>query len=124
MWKGLLIVAASGALGAVARWLLQRWVDGFGPVSGVPLGVLAANVLGCAAFGYIFGVGESRDWLTEGWRLALFTGFLGSFTTFSTFSWQTLELLRSGQGLLALTYVLVSIGAGLFAVWGGLLLAR
>lgn len=127
MWKTLLPLAAGGSLGAVARWALQRWIDERAPVaaaSAFPWGVLVVNVSGCLVFGWLFGRFEGRPWATEAIRLAVFTGFLGSFTTFSTFGWNTLELLRAGQAALAFGNVAASLLLGLGAVWAGFALGR
>jgi len=128
MVKTLLPLVIGGSLGAVARWGLQRWVDGRIPAgaaaSPFPWGILAVNVLGCFLFGWLFSRLEGRSWAPEPLRLAIFTGFLGSFTTFSTFGWNTLELLRGGQAALALGNVAASVILGLAAVWAGFSVGR
>ncbi len=114
-----------GSLGAVSRWGVQHWVDGrFGAGTPFPWGILVVNLAGCFLFGWLFGILENRTWGSEAMRLAIFTGFLGSFTTFSTFGWNTLELLRNGAIILALANVGASVILGLVAVWLGLLLGR
>lgn len=125
MLKILAPLVIGGSLGAVSRWGVQQWVDGrFGTGSPFPWGILVVNLAGCFLFGWLFGFLENRTWGTEAMRLAIFTGYLGSFTTFSTFSWNTLELLRSGAIGLALANVGASVILGLFAVWLGMLLGR
>jgi len=125
MIKFLLPLALGGSLGAVARWLVQQAVDQRWPAAGpFPLGILVVNGIGCFAFGLLFGWMDGRAWAGESLRLAIFTGFLGSFTTFATFGWNTLELLRQGQMLLAGANVLGSVALGLVAVWGGYSLVR
>lgn len=125
MLKSLAPLVVGGSLGAVARWGLHRWIDGRVLAdSPFPWGILLVNVLGCFLFGWLFALMEARDWATEALRLALFTGFLGSFTTFSTFGWNTLELLRGGQAALAFGNVAASVVLGIAAVWAGFLLGR
>jgi len=125
MLKSLAPLVLGGSLGAVARWGLHRWVDGrILPDSPFPWGLLLVNVLGCFLFGWLFALLEARAWATEALRLALFTGFLGSFTTFSTFGWNTLELLRGGQAALALGNVAASVVLGIAAGWVGFMLGR
>ncbi len=118
-------LVVGGSLGAITRWGLQQWVDGrFAASSTFPWGILVVNVGGCFLFGWLFALVDGKAWCSEAFRLALFTGFLGSFTTFSTFSWNTLELLRSGAYAMALGNVVASLLLGLIAVWGGFLLGR
>lgn len=123
MLKALLPLVLGGSLGAVSRWGVQQWVDGRAG-SSFPWGILAINVGGCFLFGWLFAYLETRAWASESLKLAIFTGFLGSFTTFSTFGWNTLELLREGHAGLALANVAASVILGLAAVWAGLSLAR
>lgn len=124
MLKTAIAVLLGGALGALARWGLHVWIDAKTAQSNFPWGILAVNVLGCFLFGLLFALGESRQWFSEAVRMMLFTGFLGSFTTFSTFGWNTLSLLREGQTTLAFGNVLLSVSLGLFAVWVGFLLGE
>lgn len=125
MANTLISLVIGGSLGAIARWGLQRWVDGrFSSGAPFPWGVFVVNVLGCFAFGWLMSKLEGRTWASDPVRVAIFTGFLGSFTTFSTFGWETLALMREGQSLLALAHVAASVMLGLLAVWAGLVLGR
>lgn len=120
MWRTLLPLVIGGSAGAVARWALHRFVDlRLLPGSGFPWGILLVNTLGCLLFGWLFGLLESRGGSSESVRLAIFTGFLGSFTTFSTFGWNTLDLIRQDQVGLAIGNVVASVALGLGAVWLG-----
>lgn len=125
MVKTLLPLVLGGSLGAVARWGLHRWVDGrLAAGSAFPWGILLVNVSGCLLFGWLFARFEGRAWASDSLRLAVFTGFLGSFTTFSTFGWNTLELLRGGLPGLAFANIAASVLLGLGAVWAGFSLGR
>jgi CrcB protein len=104
---GLLLVAAGGAAGSVARYLVGLAAAGLG--AGFPWGTLAVNVLGSALVGLAAGLGASGDA-----RLLLVTGFLGGFTTFSAFSLDAVGL-AGRSPLLAGLYVLGSVGLGLAA---------
>jgi CrcB protein len=124
MIKAMASLMIGGAFGAVSRWGLHYWIDSRLSQSPFPWGILLVNVVGCFLFGWLFTLFENRAWFSDAVQLAVFTGFLGSFTTFSTFSWNTLELLRSGQIGLALGNVTLSVVAGFLAVWAGWSLGR
>ena len=119
----LLLVGAGGFLGSVLRYLLGSWVQTvFG--GRFPLGTLAVNVLGCFLIGLLMGMAESRSALPPEWRLFVVVGLLGGFTTFSAFSYDTVELWRGVTSLAAVLNVTASVGLGLTATWLGLALAR
>ena len=133
--KALLLVALGGACGALLRWAVAGGVEFLATRSRTPLadqwdgarfpwGILAVNLLGCLAIGILYGLAESRDWLTDATRWLVLVGFLGSFTTFSTFGWQSFELLKQGQVFFALGNVLASVLGGLLLVWAGYALVR
>lgn len=116
-------IALSGAAGALARWGLtagvHRWVPGV-----FPSGTLVVNVLGCFLFGLLAPLLTERAHVPLALRTALLTGFLGAFTTFSAFSFDTLELLRSGHPLKAVANVAFSLVFALLAVAVGLRAAQ
>ena len=121
----MLLVALGGSLGAVCRWGLSSWIDRLrGDGFLFPLGIFAANTAGCFLFGILIGLSEGKGWLNEPCRLLLCTGFLGSFTTFSTFSWDTVELWRGGAAGWAVANVVAGVAAGLLAVWAGYSLGK
>ena len=121
--KTLVLIAGGGAVGAVARWAMVGGIDWLAKGARFPWGTVLVNVLGCFAIGLLYGFSESRAWLTEAARWLLIVGFLGSFTTFSAFGWQSFDLLRNGQAGLAFANILGSVAAGLLCVWGGCALA-
>lgn len=116
-------VAAGGALGSVARYGVGNAARGLVP--GWPWGTLLVNVLGSLLIGLLFAWFAARP-AADTLRLGLITGVLGGFTTFSAFSIETLELLRSGGSLAALGYVAATLVLGLAAcavgLWAGRLL--
>ena len=124
--KAFLLVAFGGASGALLRWFVAGGVDWLvGKTGGAaigpkfPWGILAANLLGCLVIGLLYGLAETRDWLTDATRWLLFVGFLGSFTTFSTFGYESLALLR-GEGVgYGLLNILLQLTVGLGAIWLG-----
>lgn len=117
-----LAVAVFGALGALARWGTSAWVQ---PANGdLPWGTLAVNGLGSLALGVLTAWCLGLEGLDPRWRLALGTGLLGSFTTFSTFSVETLQLAESGHWGLAATNVALQLAVGLSAAAAGFFIAR
>jgi len=114
------MVAVGGALGAVARYGLGGWVQGFVRTS-FPLGTLAVNVIGSFLLGLSFYLMESLAFSAET-RAMTTIGFLGAFTTFSTFSYEAVVLLEGGEWARGGMYVGGSLVLGLVGVGGGLAL--
>lgn len=117
----LLVVAGGGALGAVARWLATGWVQ---DVTGefFPWGTLAVNVAGSLLLGFALAWLQSTVASAE-MRQFVAIGFLGSFTTFSTFSYETVAMLRDGEWWRAGGYTAGSVFLALMAVVAGMALA-
>ncbi len=118
-----LVVAAGGALGAVLRYQLAGWVERAIKGSGFPGGTLAVNALGCLALGVLLGLAEHRWQLSHERRLFLVIGILGSLTTFSTFGFETVELLREGKHGFALASVAANLVLGIGGAAAGFFLA-
>lgn len=114
-----LLVGAGGFLGAVFRYIAGQGVHRFLGGPWFPFGTLAVNILGCLMIGFLGGVVENKGWLSRETELLLIVGVLGGFTTFSSFGYETLLLLRQGYTAGAAANVAVSILAGLAAVFGG-----
>ncbi len=123
MFRFLLVVAVGGAVGSVGRYLMQLAVARHF-IHPFPLGTLLVNVLGCLLIGLFYALAEKGTIASPEIRLLLTTGLCGGFTTFSTFSYESLNLLENGQyGLMAL-YVVGSVLLGLLATFGGVGLGR
>ena len=120
----ILLVGAGGCIGAISRYGLSGLVFHFFPGSHVFTGTLVSNLLGCFLIGLLAGLGDSRGFFSPEIRLLIFTGFLGGFTTFSTFGLETFGWIREGQPITAFTYVIVSVIAGLLLVWLGWTMTR
>lgn len=119
-----LIVALGGALGAMARFGASRLVTAMAPV-GFPWSTLAVNVFGSLFAGLTFGIiMQYADVLSEELKLFAMIGFLGAFTTFSTFSLETVELLQHGLVLKALLSVLLNVVVCVLLAWLGMLLVQ
>ena len=123
LWPALL-VGTGGFLGSVFRYALSGLVHRLAPFAAFPYGTLAVNVTGCLAIGVLCGLTESRQIVGPDLRLFLLLGLLGGFTTFSTFGYETMALLRDSEQLRAATNVLMHVFAGLSAVWLGYSLSR
>src|SRR3954468_23155270 len=119
----MLLVAAGGAVGSIARYQIGAWVLARTAAWSFPLGTFIVNVLGCMIAGALIGVAEHRGFLTPEARLLLFTGFLGGFTTFSAFGVETVALIQRGQLSVAGLYVVSSVVCGVAALLGSLKLA-
>ena len=119
----LIAIALGGALGSVARYLLGESVTG---VMGdaFPWGIFVVNVVGCLAIGVLFVLLVEQYPSGGVWRSLFMVGFLGAFTTFSTFSLQTLALVETGKWLAATNYAMGSLLSCLIAVAVGVWLTR
>lgn len=118
-----LLVAAFGAVGATSRYAIDGLVSGIW--SGrFPLGTFLINVTGSFALGILVAVTTERMLLAPNWRFALGIGFLSAFTTFSTYTYDTIRLAESNQWGLALLNAFGSLAVGLLAAFVGLKVGR
>lgn len=111
-------IAAGGAAGTlcryyVAAWMLARYGGAF------PYGTLTVNLVGSLLLGVLFGVGSASTWIGPTLMLALTTGFMGGFTTYSTFSLDLFKQLQAGSYGAAAAYLALTLGAGLAGTAGG-----
>ncbi len=123
MIKELTILAVLGATGTLARYGLSGWVQRLSG-SGFPWGTLAVNALGCGVFGIVWTLAEERLVITGQTRVMFLTGFLGAFTTFSAYAFETGQLLRDGELLLAVGNIVVENVLGLLCLAAGMILGR
>jgi len=120
----ILYVGLGGFIGAALRYLTSGIVGRIFSQGSFPYGTFAVNMLGCLLIGFFAGLADSRELFTATSRAFVFTGLLGAFTTFSTFSYETMGLFQNGQTSPALTNLGLQILIGLLAVWGGIQLSR
>jgi fluoride exporter len=117
MW---FIIGAGGFIGAILRYLISGWVQHATARPWLPSGTLAVNAAGSFVVGLLFFLGEARGILSADTRAFAMIGLLGSFTTFSTFSLETMHLFFDGNRAYAVLNILANLGICLLAV----LLAR
>jgi len=110
--RQILFIAAGSAIGGVLRFLISRWMNIL-VVSSFPFGTLIVNLAGCFLIGLIYALALKNSTVSPTLILFLTTGFCGGFTTFSAFSYENLQLLKSGAYMFALTYALVSVIGGI-----------
>ena len=121
--KEILFVAAGGAIGSSLRYVLSSSIDTwFGRA--LPWGTLAVNVIGSFAIGLLSILLVEKFNVSQEWRLAIVVGVLGGFTTFSAFSWDTLELMQQGLTLKAMLNVLANVVLCIVAAWLGAMWAK
>ncbi len=119
----MLAIAAGGALGAVLRFWMSTSVYALLGRS-FPYGTLAVNVLGSLLMGFLFVLLIDKLSLGPHWRAALLIGLLGAFTTFSTFSIETLNLVEEGEIMKAVLNMALSVVLSIGAAWAGVLAGR
>jgi CrcB protein len=118
-----ILIAVGGALGSLARYLvatavMQRLGNRF------PYGTFIINLTACVIIGFSLTLLNRRTGLDPAWRFLIPIGFVGAYSTFSTFEWEIFTSLQTGAFLIAALYVSLSVLLGLIAVWLGALLAR
>lgn len=118
-----LLIAVGGALGSVARFWVGSTIAGRMGIR-FPYGTLVVNMTACVIIGFSLTYMGRRAGLNPAWRFLIPIGFIGAYSTFSTYEWETLSTLRSGAFVLAVLYAAGSLVLGLAAVWGGSWLAE
>lgn len=123
MLSNVLLVGIGGFAGAVSRYVVGALAQNSFGASGFPVGTLTVNVIGCFVIGLLSQLAESHQLFTPQTRALVFVGFLGAFTTFSTFGNDTVSLVQSTKHAPALLYVMLHIVLGFGAVWVGQVVA-
>jgi len=123
MFKILLIIGSGSLFGGILRYLISYYLqEKF--LTSFPLGTLTVNIIGCFLIGVIFGLSDSRNLFTYEMRIFLSIGFCGGFTTFSTFSNETIALLRDGDFFYAITYISISLFICLLSTYLGITITK
>jgi fluoride exporter len=118
-----LLIAIGGALGSIARFWVGSTIAGRMGVK-VPYGTLVVNLTACFIIGLTLTYLGKRADLNPAWRFLIPVGFIGAYSTFSNYEWETLSTLRSGAFVLAALYAGGSFILGLIAVWAGSVLGE
>ena len=121
--KELFIIGVGGALGSIGRYLMQVVIDRYITVS-FPLGTMLVNISGCFLIGLFYGFCQRYAWMSLEWRLFLITGLCGGYTTFSSYSYEAIGLLKQGNYSYFFLYVAGSVVLGLLATAGGMFAVR
>ena len=115
-------IFVAGGAGSVTRYLVGQWAfDRFG--ASFPVGTVVVNLVGCFALGVVAHVAAAWSWNPE-LRAAIAVGFLGGFTTYSSFNQETIALFSAGRAGAAAVNVVLTLAGGLAAGWLGLVVAR
>ena len=118
-----LFIAFGGALGSMARyWVGSTIASRMG--TKFPYGTFVINITACVIIGFSLTFLAKRADLNPAWRFLVPVGFIGAYSTFSTYEWETLSTIRTGAFLLAAFYAVSSLILGLAAVWGGSVIAE
>ena len=121
--KSIFLIGIGGFIGSIMRYLIYIWTQSLFKELSFPLGTLIVNISGCLLLGLLNGWAENHQFFTLQIRLFMFVGLLGSYTTFSTFSYQTIEMIQSGHSYQALLNVAIQVIVGLFAAFIGFQIA-
>lgn len=116
------LVFIGGGVGSVFRYLVSGWVYAVWG-SNFPYGTLAVNLAGSFIIGFFLTLAEDKFLISPDIRVLVAIGFVGGFTTFSTFTYETMKLLRNGSFIIGGLNIVVSMTIGLIAVWFGSILA-
>ena len=117
--QNVFLVGIGGFIGSIMRYLVTIWSDSLFQEISFPLGTLIANISGCLVLGFLNGWAESHQFFTAQIRLFMFVGILGSYTTFSTFSYETVKMMQNGDSFQAMMNITLQVIIGLFAAFIG-----
>jgi CrcB protein len=120
----LLLVGIGGFCGSISRYLVSIGIQRVVSHTWLPYGTMAVNILGCLLIGLLAGLDEARQFLSIETRLLLIVGFLGGFTTFSSFEFELFALARNSEFTALIVNLALQLGLGFSAVWLGYTLAQ
>ena len=121
--RTLIFIGIGGFLGSIARYLTGQLFNRYFS-DPLPIGTLVVNIVGALLIGLIIGMGERFRWFSEPWHFFLAIGFIGSFTTYSTFAYENYMLLKEGHIATLIFYISFSLIAGMLLAWAGYELSK
>jgi fluoride exporter len=116
-------IAIGGSLGSLARYAVGTLIAGRLGTK-FPYGTFVINMSACVIIGFSLAFLGRRTEMNPAWRYLVAVGFVGAYSTFSTFEWETYSNLQTGAFLIAALYVVLSVFLGLLGVWLGMMIAR
>jgi CrcB protein len=122
--KELFLLALAGGMGALSRYFVSSWITNRIAAHPLPWGTFIVNVLGCFLFGILWILARERSIISPKSAFYILTGFIGSFTTFSTFTFEVFLLFQQLKIHLAFLYLIGSQIIGLVAAWAGIMFGR
>ena len=123
MARSLILIGIGSCIGGISRYLTQQYVQKYYP-SSIPLGTLSVNIIGCFLIGIIYALADRGNILSPAMRLFLATGFCGGYTTFSSFAYENISLMREGDFFYTGLYIMLSMVIGFAAVYLGILFIK
>jgi fluoride exporter len=117
------LIALGGSAGAIARYWIGVTVAGRMGTK-FPYGTFVINISACIIIGFFLTFLSSRAGMNPAWRYLIPVGFVGAYSTFSTYEWETFSSIRTGAFFIASLYALASLFLGLVAIWCGVLIAE
>lgn len=117
------MIALGGSVGAIARYMVGSYI-GNRMGSRFPYGTFVINISGSFVVGFVMAILSERTHVSRNWLFLVPIGFIGAYTTFSTFEFETMRLMQDGQAFTALMNVALSVVVGFAMVWIGLLAGR
>lgn len=116
--KLVFIIGLGGGMGSMLRYLVQAFISRHMPIA-FPWGTFLVNCSGCFLIGVLYALSAKYAWMTVEWRMLLITGLCGGYTTFSSYSYESISLFKQGAYSYFLLYTLLSVVLGLLATVGG-----
>jgi CrcB protein len=123
MDRNILLVGLGGLIGSICRYLIAVLFAGQ-IASSFPFATFTVNIAGCFIIGVLFALSDRGNFLSPEWRILLTTGFCGGFTTFSTFSYESIKLMQDGEILYLALNIILSVVVGFAATYLGILLVK